>query len=807
MGFPFVRLALGLALAAPLALAAQTTQPLTGRVIDLATGRPLEAAQLVLLPGSLTTLSDVDGRFTFARVTPGQQTLRVLRLGYAPWEQAVIAPVVAPLVIALQARPQQLAGITVVGPGTGSLVRIPGSATVIDRLQLTQTRPLSGNEVFKLVPGVNIQEEEALGLRANIGVRGLDPDRSRTLLVLEDGVPVALAPYGEPEMYYTPPIDRMERVEIVKGSGSILFGPQTVGGVLNYVTPEPPDDPSGALELVGGSGTFALGHLTYGGRWGGTGAYFSALRRQADNIRGLFFRQTDATAKTSLELGSRDVAGLKLSVYDEISNSTYIGLTDSIYRADPSFYAAPDDRLRMRRYALSFSHERSFALERSLKTTVYGYQTTRDWQRQDYAYTASGNNYVWRNSTGNRNRSFEVLGVEPRYRASHRLGEFEGGVRAHYERARDQHINGRTATSRTGDIRDDEIRTGYALAAFAQNRFQLTDRVRVTPGIRLEYFAFDRHILRTRVRREVRDSTGTAIGSTFSPEDVDLRSGGDVFEVIPGVGVSWFASDRASVFAGVHRGFAPPRVKDALILRDDTLPPGQQPGDPVSLQLDAEHSWNLELGTRSQPVPGVFLEVAAFYLDFSNQIIEPSLSAGAVAQAALANQGATDHRGLEAALGVDWGHLAGWGFSLRTDVSYTYSDARFANDRYMVDPSGDTVNVNGNRLAYAPEHLLTVSATLAAPGRYSLHVDRVHVGAQFADNFETRAVSANGRIGLIPAQTVWNAAGTLRVSNANVRVVGAVKNLLDAGYIASRRPEGIKPGLRRHVQLGVEWEF
>jgi Fe(3+) dicitrate transport protein len=305
----------------------------------------------------------------------------------------------------------------------------------------------------------------------------------------------------------------------------------------------------------------------------------------------------------------------------------------------------------------------------------------------------------------------------------------------------------------------------------------------------------------------VRDSTGTAIGSTFNPEDVDLQSGDDVFQVIPGVGVSWFASDRASIFAGVHRGFAPPRVKDALILLDDTLPLGQQPGDPVTLQLDAERSWNLELGTRSQPVPGVFLEVAAFYLDFSNQIIEPSLSAGTVAQAALANQGATNHRGLEAALGVDWGQVAGLGFSLRTDVSYTYSDARFANDRYMVDPSGDTVNVNGNRLPYSPEHLLTVSATLAAPNRCSLRIDRVRVGAQFADNFETRAASANGRNGLIPAQTVWNAAATLRVSNANVRVVGAVKNLFGAGYIASRRPEGIKPGLPRHVQLGVEWEF
>ena len=50
--------------------------------------------------------------------------------------------------------------------------------------------------------------------------------------------PVALAPYGEPEMYYSPPIDRMSRIEIIKGSGSILFGPQTIGGVVRWVVAE-----------------------------------------------------------------------------------------------------------------------------------------------------------------------------------------------------------------------------------------------------------------------------------------------------------------------------------------------------------------------------------------------------------------------------------------------------------------------------------------------------------------------------------------------------------------------------------------
>jgi outer membrane receptor for Fe3+-dicitrate len=116
--------------------------------------------------------------------------------------------------------------IQVVQVRDGLFARTPGSVTYLSSARLRKLAPLSGNEVFRTIPGVHVNDEEGAGLRMNLGIRGLDPDRSRGVLVLEDGLPVALTPYGEPEMYYTPAIERMSGVELVKGSGQILFGPK-----------------------------------------------------------------------------------------------------------------------------------------------------------------------------------------------------------------------------------------------------------------------------------------------------------------------------------------------------------------------------------------------------------------------------------------------------------------------------------------------------------------------------------------------------------------------------------------------------
>src|SRR5688500_13048871 len=152
--------------------------------------------------------------------------------------------------------------------------RIPGVITIIDRRDLEGDRVFTTSEALRKAAGINVRDEEGLGLRPNIGIRGLNPTRSSKVLLLEDGVPLTYAPYGDNASYYHPPIDRFESVEVLKGSGQIVYGPQTVGGVVNYITRTPPAKASGSLTLIGGNRDYFNGHLNYGGTLGNTGLLF-----------------------------------------------------------------------------------------------------------------------------------------------------------------------------------------------------------------------------------------------------------------------------------------------------------------------------------------------------------------------------------------------------------------------------------------------------------------------------------------------------------------------------------------------------
>ncbi|MBA4157096.1 MAG: TonB-dependent receptor [Gemmatimonadetes bacterium] len=781
---------LSLFIAPSLAFAQDGT--LQGRVINAASGAPLVGAEVRILGPEARVRTNAEGRYRFDRVSTGAYAVQASLTGYRAAQRAAVIPpgAVVELDLALQTAELRAPQVDVIGVAAEALERIPGSAAVVGQVELQQRIPLSGNEIFRTIPGLYVQEEEGVGMRANIGVRGLDPDRSRNVLVLEDGVPVSLNPYGEPEMYYTPPIDRMARIEVVKGSGSILFGPQTIGGVINYVTPAPPRTPTANVDVRGGTGGLLHLQAQHGGTWNNVGTHVGVLRKQAEDIRGLFFNITDVTGKAVLGLGERSEMGLKLSVYDEESNSTYVGLTEAMFEQNPHQHPSPADRLRVRRYAASATHELLLGANAVLRTTVYGNTISRNWMREDYNNNDSQRTEILlRGTTGNRNRSFDVAGVEPRLQLNHRFAgirnELDAGFRLHAEWAEDAHINGSTPTSRTGVIRDYELRHGRAASGFLQNRFELGERFYLTPGVRVESFTFDRNILRQRVEGV--------------PTDVDIRSSDRVTEVIPGLGMSWLAANNWTVFAGAHRGFAPPRIKDAFVVQPGT---GGQ-AELVSLQLDAERSWNAELGTRATPVRGVQFEATGFVLDFSNQIIAPSLSAGAVAQAALANQGETRHTGIEGAVGVELGQLAGLPFGLLTELKYTHVRSIFSAERFMRDPAGDTIDVRGNRLPYAPENILVAGLALELPMGLRLRADGTYIGDQFADNFETVAPRPDGRVGLIPAHTVWNVAGTYRLPMWDLELFGTVKNLLGDTYIASRRPEGIMPGLPRTFTLGA----
>jgi Fe(3+) dicitrate transport protein len=686
--------------------------------------------------------------------------------------------------------------VEIIGNKPGILDRVPGSANIINATRLQQLSPLSGNEVFRTVTGLHAVDEEGVGLRLNLGVRGLDPDRSRTILMLEDGVPISLAPYGEPEMYYTPSIDRMARLEVLKGSGSILFGPQTIGGVINYITADPPSVPSGSVSLrVGEHGLFTT-LVKYGTTSGNVGVQVNLLRRQADNLITTRFRINDVSAKFKFILGTQSVVGVKVAAYDETSNSTYVGLTQAMYdRGEYFIHVAPDDQLQIRRYSGSATYDYSFAPTINLRTTIFGYTTTRNWRRQEFGRTASttdqtgvihgdtslpGGAIYMRNQTGNRNRQFEVGGIEPRLSMAYELGghrnELDFGARFLYERAFEQLVIGTTYNSSSGNTREDEIRTGYARSAFIQNRFYATDAFVFSPGVRIESFSYERDIMRGRFNNVVRDTS--------------IIAHDDLMQVIPGIGVSYQLGAGSSVFAGVHRGFAPPRVKDAITSTGEAL------------DLDAELSWNYELGSRYSPTSGITVELTGFLLDFSNQIIPVSQSSGGTGTG-LVNGGRSRHLGVEGGLSVDVGEVFSSENSVFFNSSITYVRATYSADRF-VQRNGETINIRGNRLPYSPELLFTGSLGVSAPFGATVMLTGNYVGKQFADEVNTIVATADGLSGEMPAHFVADASVRYLVAPFNMVFSLSVKNLFDTRYIASKRPAGIKVGLPRLVTAGID---
>ncbi|MFC4873661.1 TonB-dependent receptor domain-containing protein [Negadavirga shengliensis] len=766
-------------------------------------GEPVPYANIHVVGTVKGAHTDVDGTFRIYDLEDGNYTLKVSAVGYKPIyrEVAVIGGEIKELILAFDEMGVEMPQITVISDRDRIFSKVPGSVSYLDNKEIQTIQPISGNEVLRRSPGVHVVDEEGLGMRVNIGIRGLDPDRSRSVLIMEDGVPVALAPYGEPEMYYSPAIDRMAGIEILKGSGQILYGPQTIGGVVNYITPNPPLEQEGAVRIQGGQGGFFSGLVSYGNTYGNTGVQVNLLKKRADNVGPTRFDITDFNTKLLFNMSEKSELGVKVGVYDEASNATYIGINQVMYDRGGEDYTrlAPDDQLDVRRYSLSFSHKYRFNDKVKLRTIAYGYTTTRNWNRQDFSINegntppSNWTGMVWgdteipggaifmREGTGNRNRQFEVAGIEPRLEADHNLFNLKNnlivGTRFLYERAFEQRVNGTRAGVKSGDLVEDEIRTGHAFSAYVQNKINLTEKLVFSTGLRLENFNYERDIFR-------RSFPGVGI------RDTTLVAGNNILEVIPGMGFNYWPITSVSVFGGVHKGYAPPRTKDAITSTGDVL------------DLEAERSWNFELGFRSELASWLYLEMTGFRMDFSNQIIPVAESAGGIGFGVV-NGGATLHQGVESALVADISQL----FRMKRtklvyDINTTYVNSVFSEDRFKGD-----VNINGNRTPYAPEWFINSALTLETNGGLTLRLSGNYVGNQFADEVNAVAPSVDGRIGQIPSYMVLDGMVAYDIKKWNSRFNLTVKNLTNERYIATRRPQGIRVGLPRFITAGYEFRF
>jgi Fe(3+) dicitrate transport protein len=690
---------------------------------------------------------------------------------------------------------QPLAEVVVVG-NRSQRMQVPGAADRLERADLEGAHVLSVNEALRKVPGVYARDEEGLGLRPNIGLRGLNPTRSAKILLLEDGLPLAYAPYGDNATYYHPPVERFERIEVLKGSGQILFGPHTVGGVINYITPAPPTTLGGRFNLTGGTNAFRQVHAEVGNTFqllplGDTGLLLNGTWKHSDGARERTdLEQGDVGLKLVQSLSETQQLTLRLSSLREDSQVSYSGLTLAEYRLNPRGNPFNHDRFTLDRQAVSVTHGWQMAPSTTLTTSAYYTAFHRDWWRQssnssqrpsDASDPACGGLANLNTTCGNegRLRDYSTLGLEPRLAWTGTLGTLavnvQAGARLHRETQDRLQINGDTPTSRTpgtgvnAGLREDNSRDVMARSGYLQVALR-AGALSVVPGIRYEHMRFSRS-----------NQLNHAYGSTT------------VSQVIPGLGLLWQTNEKTSWFAGLHRGFSPPRVEDVVTNAGGTV------------DLSAERSWNSELGVRTQPAPGVSLEATVFRMDFANQIVPASAAGGA--GATLTSAGRTLHQGAELLATLDRSNLFGSGWNGWTRLAWTWlEDARYLGVRNSTISGYTSTSVSGHRLPYAPRHTGTWSVGVDSPTGFGAQLELAHTGAMYGDDLNTVAITADGQRGRLAGYTVVNLAANQELLQGKMQVHVAAKNLLGREYITDLS-RGILPGTPRQLQAGFSFHW
>ncbi len=713
--------------------------------------------------------------------------------------------------------PQVIAG------GPVETHKLPGSGYFVTAEEIREFNYTNVNRVLARVPGVYVREEDGAGLFPNISIRGVDGTRSEKITVMEDGILQGPAPYSAPSAYYSPNVARMAGVEVLKGSSQIGYGPNTTGGVINFLSTPIPDGQQFYLRSTYGSNNTALVHSHYGDLIeyeAGTFGYLAEIYyKTSDGFRtidpGLGIPGTDQTGfrmmepmiKLSWEPNSvvDQKFEFKYGASDISADETYLGLTDADFATNP-----------YRRYAGSFLDNINTEQHRSylkysisptdnldLRLAGYYNEFERDWFK---IRNVNGNAlHTTLGPTGNPADLATLRGVIPGtlgYRHNLRFYEaygiqFDGdyrfetgeidhtlnfGVRQHQDNYRTFQEN-TTVTVFGPGVFPAIVNAGPGSGGNAYEESSATalwikddieiGRLTVSPGVRHErvdlgYIDY------------AADATNTITG----------RGNGFLDWWVAGIGLNYELDDANSVFGGVHEGIAIPGPKDS-----------------VANKVFPEESLGYELGVRHRS--GNFnAEVAGFVTDFE-QLISTSAGLGLVGLP-VTNAGTADVHGIEALASYD--PFQDRSVRLPLFVSATWTSATL--NEALVAGAGENIygdgaggpGIPGAEIPYIPEWKLAAGVGLETD-RWGVDLAATYVSDTFGTALNSPVPVTSSRQGEIDGGMVFDLGAFYQI-NDTTRLIGGVHNLFEEVMIASRIPEGARVNAPREFYVGFEmlWE-
>ncbi|QQR88572.1 MAG: TonB-dependent receptor [Myxococcales bacterium] len=687
--------------------------------------------------------------------------------------------------------------------------RVGGSANVITQKELERFEYDDVHQVLKQVPGVYVRQEDGFGLRPNIGMRGVNSDRSSKVNLMEDDVLLGPAPYSAQAAYYFPLSIRMVGMEVFKGPGSIPYGPNTIGGAINWLTRPIPEQSEGDLDLSVGQYRSGRFHGNYGMRSKYAGFLIDGVHLQSDGFKNLDgggntgFDKNEMLAKFQINTDPDELRyqslELRLGYSNETSNETYLGLSDADFAATPyrRYAASQLGLMDWWRTQIQVRHYLRISDSIEVKTTAYRHDFSRSWRKLnrfsggpalfDVLNQPFGQAAVYESilqgqqdsegpdqnlMVGINQRDFVSQGIQSTTTWSYEKDWFsqqlELGFRFHYDEIKRNHTEDpyRMLASTLVPTQDprqlilqNQVKTN-AWSFHTLDRIQLGESLLLTPGLRVEMIDW-----------QYRNSTD----ATAVIEQNDFYT-----VLIPGIGAVYQLIPELSVLAGVHRGFSP-------------AAPGPEKN------AKPETSVNYEAGLRFSKEQSK-AELVGFFNDYSNMTAVCSFNRGCSDESigSQTNAGSVFVYGLEASASQDlplW-----WDFALHTQAAYTLTLSDFQNDFTSSDPLLADVS-KGDALPYIPVHQLNFIVGVNHP-TWGVDLSGTYVG-------EMRDVAGQGPIPTaerINDYIVFDLAGRYKLSDKH-ELYARIDNLFDNEYMVSRRPYGLRPGKPFLFMVGYKGHF
>ena len=473
----------------------------------------------------------------------------------------------------------------------------------------------NARQVFAKVAGLNIWENDGAGLQLSIGGRGLDPNRSSNFNVRQNGYDISADALGYPESYYTPPLEAVSKIQIVRGAASLQYGTQ-FGGLINFVMKKPATDKK--LELLFRQGVGSYGFYNAFTSIGGTYkklSYYSFFQyKKLDGWRpNSELKSYTFYTHFDYHFSKKTTLGLDYTHMNYLTQQAG-GLSDAMFNTDPRQSNRERNWFNVNWNLFALHYDYKLNASNEINIRLFGLLAHR------YSVGFRPNRVATIDNNGDRDLikgDFKNYGVEARYLkryyTQNKALVFLAGARYYNgynhsvqgigSKGKDANFN--FANTQQG-IESDYTFPNQNVSLFIENIIYVTENFSITPGIRFEYI----HTNADGYYKTIfRDLAGNIISANSTYES---RVNGRRF-LLGGIGLSYKPQKNLELYANFSQNYRSITFSDMRI---------NNPSQVIDPNLKDERGYSADLGIRTNELNYFTLDVSGFLLSYNNRIGE-----------------------------------------------------------------------------------------------------------------------------------------------------------------------------------------